>query len=210
MSRRRHCTRLRSPASRCSPDRSRWGSVRTTPRRCARFPDRPAGWTHTPCRRADRDRKSTAGCAAPAPICRSAPSPDPRNPVRAIGAWTSRSSCTCDSVAFPRPCRQGKPSHSWLRASLCCEIVMYSIRQHHTPSLPPPEGGAAGCVSASSGGRCQRRRGRVGLWRFGDGDGRPCPATGPIPVTPDLAAAPVEAARRRRPHRRRTSEGAAR
>ena len=88
------CSRLRSPASRCSRDRSRSGSARTTRRRNARCPDRPAESTRSRCRRAGRGRAATAGCRARAPADPTCRRRARRSRARAGAAAPSESSCT--------------------------------------------------------------------------------------------------------------------
>ena len=83
-SRRRRCSRLRSRASRCSRGRSTAGSSRTTRRRSARCPGRPAGSTGSRCRRGGRGRTAAAGCAAPPAGDRSARRCGRRNRAREV------------------------------------------------------------------------------------------------------------------------------
>ena len=99
----RHCSRPRSPASRCSRGRNTPGSAQTTRPLNAQCPGRPAGSTRIRSRRAARDRASTAGSSARVSAdrrcCRSARrNPDPGD-ATSLSGW----SCTgTEAGSLPR------------------------------------------------------------------------------------------------------------
>src|SRR5688500_5842929 len=90
----RRCSRPRSRASRCSPDRSTSGSAQTTRRPNVRCPGQPEGSRRSRCCPADRDRASTGGSRALASGDRTCCKCARRSPAPADGASPSGSPCT--------------------------------------------------------------------------------------------------------------------
>src|SRR3989304_3888404 len=90
----RHCSRLRSPVSRCSPDRNTLDSGRRTRLQSVQFPDRQEEWKDTPSLQAGPSQTTIAGCAGPSPADRRERKPGQHNQARADRVILLELSCT--------------------------------------------------------------------------------------------------------------------